>query len=118
MTGHLVILSHASITLHIYKLFVRHRAVNLIQLILSGILASLSLTSSGRTGAKGSFVGYSAGGLPLYNFTNSSLHQTSRSFFILVSSIMNKVLEDHNSRKIFYFLCLNLSKYRLHSYCG
>ncbi|XP_069671954.1 proton-coupled zinc antiporter SLC30A5-like isoform X2 [Periplaneta americana] len=73
------------------------------------ILASLGLTSTTKGGARGSFIGYSATGLPLYNFTNSALHQTSRSVLMVASSFLKQILMDHNSRRIFYFLCLNLS---------
>ncbi|KAJ4434922.1 hypothetical protein ANN_23493, partial [Periplaneta americana] len=72
-------------------------------------LASLGLTSTTKGGARGSFIGYSATGLPLYNFTNSALHQTSRSVLMVASSFLKQILMDHNSRRIFYFLCLNLS---------
>lgn len=73
--------------------------------------ASLGLTSTTKGGARGSFIGYSAAGLPLYNFTNSTLHQTSRSVLLQASSFFKQILADHNSRRIFYFLCLNLSKF-------
>lgn len=73
------------------------------------ILASLGLTSTAKGGARGSFIGYSATGLPLYNFTNSALHQTSRSILMQASSFLKQILIDHNSRRIFHFLCLNLS---------
>nr|CAD7404084.1 unnamed protein product [Timema poppensis] len=73
------------------------------------ILATLGLTSSSKLGAKGSLVGYSSSGLPLYNFTNSALHHTSRSILRLATGMLKQVLMDNNSRRIFYFLCLNLS---------
>lgn len=73
-------------------------------------LASLGLTSTTRGGARGSFIGYSASGLPLYNFTNSALHQTSRSILMQAGLFLKQIVADHNSRRIFYFLCLNLSK--------
>ncbi|PSN58068.1 Zinc transporter 5 [Blattella germanica] len=72
------------------------------------ILAALGLTATTKGGARGSFIGYSASGLPLYNFTNSALHQTSRSILLLASSFLRQILTDQNSRRIFYFLCLNL----------
>ncbi|CAB3377964.1 Hypothetical predicted protein [Cloeon dipterum] len=72
------------------------------------ILASLSLTSDLKQGTKGSFIGYSETGLPLYSFRNSALHQTSKSFFNLGATIVKQILASQNSRKIFYFLCLNM----------
>lgn len=59
---------------------------------------------------KGSLIGYSAAGLPLYSFSQNSFQNTSRSFYILVGQILKQILSDINSRKIFYFLLLNLSK--------
>nr|CAD7404085.1 unnamed protein product [Timema poppensis] len=76
------------------------------------ILATLGLTSSSKLGAKGSLVGYSSSGLPLYNFTNSALHHTSRSILRLATGMLKQVLMDNNSRRIFYFLCLNLTASR------
>ncbi|XP_047114405.1 zinc transporter 5-like isoform X1 [Schistocerca piceifrons] len=73
------------------------------------MFASLSLTSVNKPGAKGSLVGYSSSGLPLYTFTSSALHDKSRSAFIIASSMLRQVLGSNNSRRIFYFLCLNLS---------
>lgn len=75
------------------------------------LTASLGLTSTTKGGARGSFIGYSATGLPLYNFTNSALRQTSQSILMQVTSFLKQILTDHNSRRIFYFLCLNLSKF-------
>ncbi|XP_065336872.1 proton-coupled zinc antiporter SLC30A5-like [Cloeon dipterum] len=73
------------------------------------IIASLSLTSDLKQGTKGSFIGYSETGLPLYSFRNSALHQTSKSFFNLGATIVKQILTSQNSRKIFYFLCLNMA---------
>lgn len=86
---------------------------------ISFFTATLGLTSTTKGGARGSFIGYSAAGLPLYNFTNSTLHQTSWSVLLQASSFLKQILADHNSRRIFYFLCLNLSKfnYRMFPVC-
>ncbi|XP_059487331.1 proton-coupled zinc antiporter SLC30A5-like [Neocloeon triangulifer] len=73
------------------------------------ILASLSLTSDAKQGTKGSFIGYSETGLPLYSFRNSALHQTSKSFVNLCTTIVKQILANQNSRKIFYFLCVNMA---------
>nr|CAD7198599.1 unnamed protein product [Timema douglasi] len=78
----------------------------------SVLAATLGLTSSSKLGAKGSLVGYSSSGLPLYNFTNSALHHTSRSILRLATGMLKQVLMDNNSRRIFYFLCLNLTASR------
>nr|CAD7433175.1 unnamed protein product [Timema monikensis] len=79
-------------------------------------LTTLGLTSSSKLGAKGSLVGYSSSGLPLYNFTNSALHHTSRSILRLATGMLKQVLMDNNSRRIFYFLCLNLTPSREATY--
>ena len=65
------------------------------------------LTSPGR-GSKGSFIGYSPAGLPLYSFTQEALQRTSHSVFKVAKNGLKQILEESDSRKIFYFLCLNL----------
>jgi solute carrier family 30 (zinc transporter), member 5/7 len=72
------------------------------------ISATLSLTSDSKQSGKGSLIGYSDLGLPLYSFKNSVLHQTSKSFLNLGSAIFKQMLTNPNSRKIFYFLCVNM----------
>ena len=61
-----------------------------------------------KPGNKGSFVGYSPGGLPLYNFTGERLHKTSSSVLTFLKNGLRQILEESDSRKIFYFLCINL----------
>lgn len=75
------------------------------------ISATLSLTSDSKQSGKGSLIGYSDLGLPLYSFKNSVLHQTSKSFLNLGSAIFKQMLTNPNSRKIFYFLCVNMGKF-------
>ena len=73
------------------------------------------LTTPLRGGNKGSFVGYSSGGLPLYNFTGERFQKTSHSVAVVLKSGLRQILEDSDSRKIFYFLCINLvSVLKLH----
>ena len=61
-----------------------------------------------KTNAKGSLVGYTASGLPLYNFTGDALHRTSQSVVTISKSILRQILEEYDSRQIFYYLCINL----------
>lgn len=57
---------------------------------------------------KGSFIGYSMDGMPVYSFTREALQQTSQSLVIHFKHALKQVLDDTDSRKIFYFLCINL----------
>ena len=66
------------------------------------------LTKQARSGSKGSFIGYSAGGLPLYNFTGEKIQQTSHSIALILKNGLRQILEESDSRKIFFFLCVNL----------
>ena len=53
-------------------------------------------------------VGYSSGGLPLYNFTGDAIQRTSQSMLIIIKNGLRQILDESDSRKIFYFLCINL----------
>ena len=72
------------------------------------ILATLNFTSGNKSGARGYFVGYSPTGAPLYNLTSRSIHEASQSFVRIFKQGFKQTVEDGNSRKIFYFLLLNL----------
>ncbi|CAF2554423.1 unnamed protein product [Rotaria sp. Silwood2] len=52
----------------------------------------------------GAFIGYSQDGVPLFNLT----HQRSQSLLFILRSSLRDVLAESDSRKIFYFLCINL----------
>ena len=71
------------------------------------IVATHILTSPNK-GSKGSLVGYSASGLPLYSFAGDALHKTSQSVLTTLKNGMRQILESSDSRRIFYFLCVNL----------
>ncbi|XP_022104644.1 zinc transporter 5-like [Acanthaster planci] len=62
-----------------------------------------------KANTKGSLVGYTAGGLPLYNFTGDALHRTSQSIMTISKNILRQILEEYDSRQIFYYLCINLA---------
>ncbi|ELT96504.1 hypothetical protein CAPTEDRAFT_20619 [Capitella teleta] len=72
------------------------------------LFATQILTSSSRSSAKGSFIGYSASGLPLYNFAGDALQRTSQSVYTVARNGLRQILEESDSRRIFYFLCVNL----------
>ncbi|XP_071488733.1 proton-coupled zinc antiporter SLC30A5-like [Diadema antillarum] len=61
-----------------------------------------------KASSKGSLVGYTAGGLPLYTFTGDSLQRTSQSLISLAKNFLRQILESYDSRQIFYYLCINL----------
>ena len=71
------------------------------------VVATHILTSPNK-GSKGSLVGYSASGLPLYSFAGDALHKTSQSVLTTLKNGMRQILESSDSRRIFYFLCVNL----------
>ena len=66
-------------------------------------LATLFLTQSVRQ-SHGVLVGYSAAGLPLY----SSQHHTSPARPNWFKPVLSQIMENSDSRRIFYFLILNL----------
>ncbi|XP_071844901.1 proton-coupled zinc antiporter SLC30A5-like isoform X2 [Apostichopus japonicus] len=62
-----------------------------------------------RQGSAGSFVGYTRAGRPLYNITGDALQKTSQSLMALSKNILRQILEEYDSRQIFYFLCINMA---------
>ena len=52
----------------------------------------------------GAFIGYSQDGAPVFNLT----HQRSQSLLLILKSSLRDILAESDSRKIFYFLCINL----------
>ncbi|CAF0817886.1 unnamed protein product [Rotaria sp. Silwood1] len=52
----------------------------------------------------GAFIGYSQDGVPLFNLT----HQRSQSLLLIIRSSLRDILAESDSRRIFYFLCINL----------
>lgn len=69
--------------------------------------ATFILVSPSR-GSKVNFIGYSPAGLPLYSITGEALHKTSVSILGLLKGGLRHILEESDSRKIFYFLCINM----------
>lgn len=52
----------------------------------------------------GAFIGYGQDGAPVFHLT----HQKSQSLLLLLRSSLRDILAETDSRKIFYFLCINL----------
>uniref|UniRef100_A0A3Q3FUV5 Zinc transporter n=1 Tax=Labrus bergylta TaxID=56723 RepID=A0A3Q3FUV5_9LABR len=73
------------------------------------IMSSSILSSPSRKGQKGTLVGYSPEGTPLYNFMGDALQHTSQSLPRFIKESLKQILEEYDSRQIFYFLCLNLA---------
>ncbi|KAG7499501.1 zinc transporter 5 [Solea senegalensis] len=73
------------------------------------IMSSGILSSPSRKGQKGTLVGYSPEGTPLYNFMGDALQHTSQSLPRFIKESLKQILEEYDSRQIFYFLCLNLA---------
>ncbi|XP_032809518.1 proton-coupled zinc antiporter SLC30A5 [Petromyzon marinus] len=72
------------------------------------LIATTILSSPNKRGQKGNFVGYSPEGTPLYNFMGDALQHTSHSLPRFIKDCLKQILEEYDSRQIFYFLCLNL----------
>lgn len=58
---------------------------------------------------RGSFIGYSSVGNPLYSLTGETLKKTSMSMVTIIKNILREIVTHSDSRSIFYFLCLNLA---------
>ena len=69
------------------------------------LVATATLTRPTPRSSSYSLVGYSSAGLPLYS-SQRSLHFSS--LLSLVKDGLRKIMDDGNSRRIFYFLLLNL----------
>jgi len=72
------------------------------------LAAANILSSPSRKGQKGTLIGYSPEGTPLYNFMGDALQQSSQSLPRFIKESLKQILEEYDSRQIFYFLCLNL----------
>uniref|UniRef100_A0A3B5LA87 Zinc transporter n=1 Tax=Xiphophorus couchianus TaxID=32473 RepID=A0A3B5LA87_9TELE len=73
------------------------------------VIASSILTAPSKKGQKGTLVGYSPEGTPLYNLMGDALQHTSQSLPRFIKDSLKQILEEYDSRQIFYFLCLNLA---------
>ncbi|ETE69804.1 Zinc transporter 5, partial [Ophiophagus hannah] len=73
------------------------------------ILSANILSSPTRKGQKGTLIGYSPEGIPLYNFMGDALQHSSQSLPRFIKESLKQILEESDSRQIFYFLCLNLA---------
>ncbi|XP_038621721.1 zinc transporter 5 [Tachyglossus aculeatus] len=72
------------------------------------MLAANILSSPAKKGQKGTLVGYSPEGTPLYSFMGDALQHGSHSVPRFIKESLKQILEESDSRQIFYFLCLNL----------
>ena len=73
------------------------------------ILATDILSWPAPKSQKGSFIGYSSEGQPLYRFAGDVLNRASKtSIGSLAQGFLRKIFEEKESRRIFYFLCINL----------
>ncbi|KRY67257.1 Zinc transporter 5 [Trichinella pseudospiralis] len=72
-------------------------------------LATVMLTAPNAPKARtGQFVGYSSAGLPLYVSGEDFLQRTSHSLVTFVKNTIHQILAQPDSRRIFFFLCVNL----------
>jgi len=101
--------AHITNTQRIKELFIEEHEVSL------GVLFSIILFSLATyvllkpiRGSKGNLVGYTAAGPPVYNFAGDALHRTSQSVAAVLKNGLRQILEESDSRSIFFFLCINL----------
>ncbi|KAK6019783.1 cation diffusion facilitator family transporter [Ostertagia ostertagi] len=81
--------------------------------VIAFILASVSLTSaSGPKHRGGELIGMSDTGLPLFAYKEAFLQKTGRSLVLFFKETLREILANSDSRRIFWFLCVNLS------FCG
>ncbi|XP_064619343.1 proton-coupled zinc antiporter SLC30A5-like isoform X2 [Lineus longissimus] len=94
---------------HIQEIIAEEHALSggVIFSIILIIFATTILTSPSR-GSRGSFIGYSSSGQPLYSFAGDALQRTSHSVIVIAKNGLKQILENSDSRQIFYFLCINL----------
>ncbi|KAI6178561.1 hypothetical protein M3Y98_00514000 [Aphelenchoides besseyi] len=72
-------------------------------------LASHSLTSAkAQRSRAGVFVGTSESGNPLYTYGEAFLQKTSKSVLSFCSETLKEILANSDSRRIFWYLCVNL----------
>ncbi|KAH0516552.1 Zinc transporter 5 [Microtus ochrogaster] len=72
------------------------------------ILSANILSSPSKRGQKGTLIGYSPEGTPLYHFMGDAFQHSSQSVPRFIKESLKQILEESDSRQIFYFLCLNL----------
>lgn len=75
------------------------------------LLAANILSSPSKRGQKGTLIGYSPEGTPLYNFMGDAFQHSSQSIPRFIKESLKQILEENDSRQIFYFLCLNLVRF-------
>uniref|UniRef100_A0A2K5QEW0 Zinc transporter n=1 Tax=Cebus imitator TaxID=2715852 RepID=A0A2K5QEW0_CEBIM len=75
------------------------------------ILSASILSSPSKRGQKGTLIGYSPEGTPLYNFMGDAFQHSSQSIPRFIKESLKQILEESDSRQIFYFLCLNLVRF-------
>lgn len=92
----------------VYQCVVDRCNNTLLSLSLPPSAASSVLSSPSKKGQTGHLVGYSPEGVPLYNFMGDALQHTSQSLPRFIKDSLKQILEEYDSRQIFYFLCLNL----------
>lgn len=72
------------------------------------LVATVTLSHPTGRSSSYSLVGYSSAGLPLYSTHRSSSQLTYASILSTVREGLTQIMADSNSRRIFYFLLLNL----------
>ncbi|CAD6184368.1 unnamed protein product [Caenorhabditis auriculariae] len=81
--------------------------------VVAFVFASISLTSAAPPKHRGGhFVGISNTGLPLFTYGEAFLQRTSKSLVLFFKETLREILANSDSRRIFWFLCVNIG------FCG
>ncbi|VDO08853.1 unnamed protein product [Haemonchus placei] len=90
-----------------------HVTSGVIITVIAFVLASVSLTSAGGPKHRGGeLIGMSDSGMPLFAYKEAFLQKTGRSLILFFKDTLREILANSDSRRIFWFLCVNLS------FCG
>nr|CDJ94129.1 Cation efflux protein domain containing protein [Haemonchus contortus] len=90
-----------------------HVTSGVIITVVAFVLASVSLTSAGGPKHRGGeLIGMSDSGMPLFAYKEAFLQKTGRSLILFFKDTLREILANSDSRRIFWFLCVNLS------FCG
>ena len=102
-----VALSIATLTWYYYPVEEHGLSAGVVMATVFFLLATATLTRHNPRSSSYSLIGYSPAGLPLYS-AHRSMDVSYSSLLSLARGGVRKIMDDTNSRRIFYFLLLNL----------
>ena len=102
-----VAVAMATLSWYSYPVEEHGLSVGVVMATIFFLLATAILTRPNPRSSSFSLIGYSSAGLPLYS-AHRSMHLSYSSLVSLVREGVGRIMDDTNSRRIFYFLLLNL----------